>query len=255
MAWKIRGSPRQALWAAHALLGESAREEDLLNGSAIRSRLIVVSARVGAKRRVAILTNAITVGTLVDALGVRGRWSSKPSAESRLRPHAMIRVTLVRQVRRTVTEGLPFQTLIQYSRDLAPGQSTVLRAGHPGLARRTYVITFRNGVRTSARVVAETILARPVDQIESRGAPGAAPSGVQYGQATWYDCDGMHAAHRTLPFGTAVTVTNLDTGQAVTVTINDRGPYADGRIIDLCDGAFAQIAPLGQGVADVKITY
>src|SRR5437867_9603710 len=70
MAWKIRGSSRQALWAAHALLGESAREEDLLNGSAIRSRLIVVSARVGAKRRVAILTNAITVGTLVDALGV-----------------------------------------------------------------------------------------------------------------------------------------------------------------------------------------
>jgi rare lipoprotein A len=50
-------------------------------------------------------------------------------------------------------------------------------------------------------------------------------------------------------------VTNLDNGSQVTVTINDRGPYAEGRIVDLCDGAFAQIAPLQQGVADVKITF
>jgi rare lipoprotein A len=65
----------------------------------------------------------------------------------------------------------------------------------------------------------------------------------------------MHAAHKTLPFGTVVTVTNLDNGASVTVTINDRGPFVDGRIIDLCDGAFAQIAPLGQGVANVRITW
>jgi rare lipoprotein A len=53
-----------------------------------------------------------------------------------------------------------------------------------------------------------------------------------------------------------VTVTNLDNGRAVTVIIDDRGPYGvPGRIIDLCSTAFAQIAPLAQGVANVEITW
>ena len=69
-------------------------------------------------------------------------------------------------------------------------------------------------------------------------------------------CSGMHAAHLTLPKGTAVTVTNLDNGKTVTVVINDRGPYGvPGRIVDLCKPAFAAIAPLGQGVANVEITW
>jgi rare lipoprotein A len=64
------------------------------------------------------------------------------------------------------------------------------------------------------------------------------------------------AAHLSLPFSTVVTVTNLDNGQSIAVVINDRGPYgiAD-RIVDLCSPAFAQIAPLAQGVARVKITW
>jgi rare lipoprotein A len=51
-----------------------------------------------------------------------------------------------------------------------------------------------------------------------------------------------------------VTVTNLDNGKSVTVVINDRGPYG-GRSIDLSEEAFAQIAPLGQGVAHVRLTW
>jgi hypothetical protein len=127
--------------------------------------------------------------------------------------------------------------------------------GQDGRARRTYLITFRDGVRTSTRLLSEEILVPPVDQVEVRPFPAGPPTGIEYGDATWYGCDGMHAAHKTLPFGTVVTVTNMDNGATVAVTINDRGPYAEGRIIDLCDGAFAQIAPLGQGVADVKIAY
>jgi len=51
-------------------------------------------------------------------------------------------------------------------------------------------------------------------------------------------------------------VRNLDNGKTVTVVINDRGPYGvPGRIIDLCKPAFAAIAPLGQGVANVEITW
>jgi rare lipoprotein A len=51
-----------------------------------------------------------------------------------------------------------------------------------------------------------------------------------------------------------VTVTNIATGESVVVVINDRGPFG-GRIIDLSDEAFAVLAPLGQGVMQVRLTW
>ncbi len=66
---------------------------------------------------------------------------------------------------------------------------------------------------------------------------------------------GLMAAHKTLPFGTLVKVTNVDNGKSVTVTIRDRGPYVDGRIIDLSDTAFKEIAPIGRGVVNVRIEW
>ena len=63
----------------------------------------------------------------------------------------------------------------------------------------------------------------------------------------------MTAAHRTLPFGTEVKVTNLNNGKTVTVKINDRGPFVKGRIIDLTRAAFSRIADLDEGVAKVAI--
>jgi rare lipoprotein A len=64
----------------------------------------------------------------------------------------------------------------------------------------------------------------------------------------------MAAAHKTLPFGTEVKVTNLNNGKSVTVRINDRGPFVRGRIIDLTRAAFSQIARLDKGLAKVEIT-
>ncbi len=66
---------------------------------------------------------------------------------------------------------------------------------------------------------------------------------------------GLTAAHPWLPYGTIVTVTNLATGKSIQVVINDRGPFADGRIIDLSTEAFAALGFLGQGVMDVRITW
>jgi rare lipoprotein A len=61
------------------------------------------------------------------------------------------------------------------------------------------------------------------------------------------------AAHKTLPFGTKLKVTNIKNGKSVVVTVNDRGPYADGRIIDLSKAAAAELGMLNSGVAEVKI--
>ena len=63
----------------------------------------------------------------------------------------------------------------------------------------------------------------------------------------------MTAAHKSLPFGTQVIVTNINNGKTVTVTINDRGPYVKGRIIDLTQAAFSKIESLDKGIALVKI--
>jgi len=63
----------------------------------------------------------------------------------------------------------------------------------------------------------------------------------------------LTAAHRSLPFGTKVRVTNLINNRSVTVKINDRGPFIEGRIIDLTRYAFSKIGDTEQGLIKVKI--
>jgi len=96
--------------------------------------------------------------------------------------------------------------------------------------------------------------------------PAEAAAFRQCGKASWYKLggttasgersnpDGMTAAHRTLPFGTLVTVTNLSNGKSVTVRINDRGPYAKGRVIDVTRAAAAQLDFIRKGVTRVQVT-
>jgi rare lipoprotein A len=69
----------------------------------------------------------------------------------------------------------------------------------------------------------------------------------------WFNPNAMTAAHKTLPFGTKVRVTHMGNGKSVTVTINDRGPYIKGRIIDLSSAAAGVIGMKGQGVARVQV--
>jgi rare lipoprotein A len=63
----------------------------------------------------------------------------------------------------------------------------------------------------------------------------------------------LTAAHKTLPFGTKVKVTNLDNNESVEVVINDRGPYVDSRIIDLSKSAAEKLGFVNKGLAEVKI--
>lgn len=69
-----------------------------------------------------------------------------------------------------------------------------------------------------------------------------------------YDMHRMTAAHRTLPFQTWVQVRNLDNGDTTEVRINDRGPFIDGRIVDLSRAAAGKIRMLQSGTARVRLT-
>lgn len=77
--------------------------------------------------------------------------------------------------------------------------------------------------------------------------------GGSVGLASYYGASGLTAAHRTLPFGTRVSVTNLANGHSVIVRINDRGPFIRGRSIDLSSGAARAIGMTGAGVARVRM--
>ncbi len=94
------------------------------------------------------------------------------------------------------------------------------------------------------------------------------PGYIQTGKASWYgpgfhgkktssreiyNMHDMTAAHRTLPFGTYVIVTNLNNEKIITVKINDRGPFVKGRIIDLSYAAASALDMVGPGVIPVRI--
>ena len=69
----------------------------------------------------------------------------------------------------------------------------------------------------------------------------------------WFNPNAMTAAHKTLPFGTRVKVTNLNNGRSVVVRINDRGPYIAGRVIDLSRAAASAVGMTGSGVARINM--
>ena len=68
-----------------------------------------------------------------------------------------------------------------------------------------------------------------------------------------FDADALTMAHRTLPFGTRVRVTNLENHKSVEVVVNDRGPHIAGRIADLSAAAAKRIGMVGDGVVEALL--
>ena len=84
----------------------------------------------------------------------------------------------------------------------------------------------------------------------------AAPQHSQSGPASYYDqAPNGTCAHPTLPFGTVVSIVDTDNGNTASCTVEDRGPYAGGRIIDLARDVFSRLAPVSQGVINVRISW
>ncbi|HVA44618.1 MAG TPA: septal ring lytic transglycosylase RlpA family protein [Acidimicrobiales bacterium] len=81
------------------------------------------------------------------------------------------------------------------------------------------------------------------------------PSNTETGPASWYQAPAGTCAHPTLAFGTVVTVENLANGATTTCRVEDRGPYQGGRIIDLSEATFSQIASTSDGVIQVRISW
>lgn len=137
----------------------------------------------------------------------------------------------------------------------APTTTTVVHRVVAAAAKRpeTVRVAARHATATTAKprvhhTTATTAAPRP--------APPAHPaaSGSESGKATWYDYKPGICAHKTLPFGTVVTVHAVN-GKSVQCTVGDRGPYVDGYVIDLNQREFEQLAPTSAGRIDVTITW
>src|SRR5207302_10688273 len=129
---------------------------------------------------------------------------------------------------------------------------------HPsGSAKKNRQPGARNGVEESSPDLAEPTI-----------PPGATPLATETGRASWYgppyhnrvgsngevyNMHAMTAAHRTLPLGSVVRVTNLKTGHTALVRITDRGPFIPGRVLDLSLAAARKVDIYQPGVAEVKV--
>jgi peptidoglycan lytic transglycosylase len=130
---------------------------------------------------------------------------------------------------------------------------------------------YAKGVRDSAvwlSLIGLAACAVPQARIRLPSVPAAENRATQIGVASWYgpgfhgqatasgaiyDQDELTAAHQTLPLGTRVMVTNLKNGRSIEVLVNDRGPFAKGRILDLSHAAAKSLDMVGAGTAPVRI--
>ncbi|WP_249779603.1 septal ring lytic transglycosylase RlpA family protein [Bradyrhizobium sediminis] len=87
----------------------------------------------------------------------------------------------------------------------------------------------------------------------SHGIASFYSEGTRTASGEKFDASQLTAAHPTLPFGTKLRVTNVATGQAVTVRVNDRGPYVPGRIVDVSYSAAETLGMVDGGLARVKL--
>jgi len=169
-----------------------------------------------------------------------------------------IRVVRVRHIVETQSVTIPYSYVTRQDPDLESGDRRVVQQGREGLSLERYSVLVEDGVRVSETLLDTKVARYEHDYIVKVGTKAPVFHGTgasNEGEASWFAADGMVAAHRTLPIGSTVKVTDVATGKSVVVRINQRGPFVDGRVIDLSQAAFSEIAPLGAGTVHVKIEW
>lgn len=216
-------------------------------------------------------TRAQTVAGLMQEIGYVQQEGDKikPDLNELITDNMSIRMLKYAAEEYTNEIALPYD--IEYISDanLTMPQEIVEQIGEEGLKKKSYKLEYENEELVDTILLEEITVKEPVTEIVRIGTK-LPPSGtsLESGVASYYG-DGFNgrltasgrvfnnnelmAAHRTLPFGTKVKVTNVSTGASIIVEVTDRGPYVDGRVIDLSMSAFESIAPLSSGVVHVTL--
>ena len=133
---------------------------------------------------------------------------------------------------------------------VAAAHQDSVTAANRDAARRAAQTVVENRMTEDAREAARSVRRLGTGEASYYG-PGFAGRPTANGER--FKPSEMTAAHRTLPFGTKLRVTNTGNGKSVVVRVNDRGPYAHNRVIDLSQGAAQRIGMLHSGTAQVRL--
>jgi resuscitation-promoting factor RpfB len=237
----------------HAYLSPS-RGAEIKDGDTVEFRRAVsIRLNVDGKSR-RVITNASDVGYLLDSLGVvlRRHDMVEPGIEQALVTGQAVDITRVQFSRVVEREDVPFTTVTKPTEALIRGVRQVQRYGSPGAHEYVYRVRLENGTEAGRELLEDGRVREPVSQVI---LVGTRDPDTAVGTASWYHRTGMVAAHKTLPKGTKVRVTNLASGKTITVVIDDRGPFVNGWIIDLSDDAFEKLAHLGAGTIKVRLEW
>lgn len=200
------------------------------------------------------LTQAPTVAALLADAGIAldGDDEVVPAADAPVTDAARIEVTRVETDLTTEEHSISFSTVRRDDPSLLRGVVKTVQEGRPGVERVEYRLTSRNGEVVEREVVSRTVVREPVNRIQAVGTKVSVSGG---GKASWYSGPAGTCAHRTLPFGTQVSVTNTGNGKSVVCRVADRGPFVEGRVIDLSHDTFTQIASPSAGVIGVHLSW
>ena len=179
-----------------------------------------------------------------------------PAPDTEPRDGMWIRVVRVRRFEDARNVRIPFRVVTQRDSTMESGVRKLVQQGSEGMKVQRFAVVMEDGRRVSSTMLGERVLRSARDHIVrvgTREPTFKGGGGSQQGLASWYSAEGLVAAHRSLPMGSVVRVTNTETGKSINVRIADRGPWVDGRVIDLSDDAFQRLAPLGKGTIKVKV--
>ena len=216
-----------------------------------------------------VVTNVLTAGALLRQLGIvlSAHDRVEPSIITSPTQGSVFKVIRVNEVIEKVTSPIAFKKIVEKTDSLDLGMKKVKAPGLDGLRTKSYRIVYEDGRIKSRQLLSTEVSRQPRDEITLVGTRRPVLSvarASETGIASWYQTPetrclskygDLTAAHKTLPFGTVVKVTSLTNGKVVTVRICDRGPYIEGRIIDLNKAAFAELASPSAGLVRVKIEW
>lgn len=200
-------------------------------------------------------TQAVTIGQALEEsdLALDADDIVKPSREILVEDGMKVIVTRVQITEESVEKPIAFDTKINEDETLSWRKNIVTQKGENGTKRLVYRVSSYDGKEVSRKLLRTEVMKEPVTQVTTQGT--YVKLGKSHtGASSWYAYTGtMSAANPWLPMGSYVKVTNTENGKSVIVRINDRGPFAPERIIDLDKVAFAKISSLGAGVINVKM--
>jgi hypothetical protein len=215
-------------------------------GSVIRlERAPVIKLRDGKKELELRSWVTIAEELLVEKgieLGVDDKTNFRPDS----RIYDGIELSITRVAITTVIQGesIKYKTETKNNSQIEKGVKKVLQKGQLGEKKLYYEVRREDGIEVSRQLLKAEIVKEPVSEIIEVGTKIMV---YISGEASWYNAPAMTAACRDVPMGTMARVVNTANGKSVVVKINDYIGHR-GRVIDLSSDAFAQLAPLGQGV-------